>query len=132
MATGKDASGYSKQRTSDDRQRSVEVARRGDGTLSQHRVESPSVWTLTLPGGDGQRERKVMMTRISPRYADSPWLAGRSDLWVFYEALVDAVKGQRTSLGVAWRHVSAQGGCGGAEREGYVRPAFAELVGRAH
>lgn len=100
--------------------------------LSQHTMESPSVWTLTLPGVEGERERKIMMTRISPRYADSPWLAGRSDLWVFHEALVDVMKGQRTTLGLLGGMFLPKGAAETLRREGYVRPAFAELFGRAH
>lgn len=99
---------------------------------SQHKLGVPRVWTITLPAGGRQSERHIMMSSVDPaRFTDLDKFNGKSDFWLFHEAMTDVLDARnRPRMILLGGMFLPKGAVGFLQQHGYIRPAFSRTFGR--
>lgn len=117
------------QMTLSNRQRMLRAAM---STLNAHSLAAPSAWTMTIPASGKQPERHVMMTPVQANmYTDLSIPNARSDVWLFHEAVMDAQRG-RPRMALLGAMFLPKGAASVLQQEGFIRPAFSDILSHAH
>ncbi|KAJ9480371.1 hypothetical protein PHBOTO_003593 [Pseudozyma hubeiensis] len=90
----------------------------------------PTAWTMIFPATEGEAERRVLMTNVPPQtYTDLSRSNGRSDFWLFHEAVLDGRHSNLPRMALLGGMFLPKGASNVLQHEGFIRPAINHLLG---